>query len=95
MAVPAVGGRDGVAVVEVAAHAGGRGLLAGVEVDEAGDVAGGELLVHPLLEVADGAHRPVGVEQGVRRQLGGRPLGQGAGHTITIPPSIMTDCPVM
>ena len=95
VAVPAVGGGDRVAVVEVGAHAGGRGLLAGVEVDEPGDVAGGELLVHPLLELADGAHRPVGVEQCLRGQLGGGVLRQGASHTITIPPSIMTACPVM
>ena len=37
-------------------------LLAGIEMDEARDVAGGELVVHALLELADRAHLMIGLE---------------------------------
>jgi hypothetical protein len=47
----------------VHAHAGGGRLLAGIQVNEAGDLAGGELDVQALFEFADGAHQPVGVQQ--------------------------------
>ena len=64
MAVPAVRGRDGVAVgIEVCAHAGGRCLLARVQVHETGDVAGRELVVDAVLEGSDGSHGAVHVEQ--------------------------------
>src|SRR5690606_41438018 len=43
VAVAAVGGGDGVALVEVRAHPGGGRLLARVQVDEPGDLPGGEL----------------------------------------------------
>jgi hypothetical protein len=88
--VAAVGGGDRVAVVEVRADADGRGLLARVQVHEAGDVAARELVVHALLELADGLHRAVGVEQLVGGELLAGGAFQGAGHTITIPPSTMT-----
>ena len=61
MAVAAMRGGDGVAVVEMHADADARRLLAGVKMHEAGDVAGGELVVHALLELAD------------QRACGGRP----------------------
>src|SRR5437773_2399521 len=63
VAVPAVGAGDGVPVVEVAADADGRRLLPRVQVDKPGDLAGRELRVHPFLELADGPHRPVDVQQ--------------------------------
>src|ERR1700741_3757325 len=56
VAVPAVGAGDGVPVVEVAADADGRRLLARVQVDEPGDLAGRELPMHPFPELAAGPH---------------------------------------
>src|SRR5260370_12047714 len=56
VAVAAMRAGDGVAGVQVHADTDGRSLLAGVEVDEAGDLACGEFQVHALLELADGAH---------------------------------------
>src|SRR5262249_56730668 len=53
----------GVPVVEVAADADRRRLLPRVQVDEPGDLAGGELRVHPFLELADRPHHPVDVQQ--------------------------------
>src|SRR5207302_296938 len=61
--VPAVGAGDGVPVVEVAADADRRRLLPRVQVDEPGDLTGRELRMHPFLELADGPHRPVDVQQ--------------------------------
>ena len=63
-----MGRGDAVAVVQVHHDAGAGGFLAGIEMDEAGDVAGGELGVHALLELADGPHDPVGFEQLLFRQ---------------------------
>ena len=63
VAVAAVGRGDAVLVVQVQADADAGGLLAGVEMDEARDVAGRELLVNGVLELADGAHLPVRLEQ--------------------------------
>ena len=45
--------------VEVHADADGGGFLAGIEMHEAGNAAGRELDVHPLLEIADRAHHAV------------------------------------
>ena len=50
-------------------NADARGLLAGVEMDEARDVAGRELVVDALLELADRAHLVVGLEQIVAAEL--------------------------
>ena len=69
VAVAAVGAGDAVASCEVHAEADAGRLLAGVEMDEARDVAGRELLVHPLLELADRAHLVVGVQQLAATQL--------------------------
>ena len=63
VAVAAMGAGDGVTVVEVAAHADGRSLLARVQVHEARDLAGRELRVHAFLELADSPHHPVGAQQ--------------------------------
>ena len=65
VAVAPVGGGDPVGWAEVHHDPGAGRLLAGVEVDEAGDVAPGEVDVEPFLELADGPHRPVGREQAV------------------------------
>ncbi len=69
MTVAAMRGGDGVAIVEMQADADAGRLLAGIEVHEAGDIAGGELVVHPLLELADGPHAAVGVKKIVAREL--------------------------
>src|SRR5262249_4418459 len=63
VAMAAVGAGDAVLVGEVHAHADGRGLLAGIEMHEAGDVAGGELLLDAVLEGADRAHVAIGADQ--------------------------------
>ena len=63
MSVSAVGAGDVVVVVQVRADAGRDRLLARVEMDESRDVAGGELDVQPLLELADRAHGPVGGDE--------------------------------
>src|SRR5205823_14107144 len=49
--------------IEVCAHAGGRRLLARIQVHEPGNVAGGELVVHAVLKGSDGSHGAVYVEQ--------------------------------
>ncbi|MNN15015.1 hypothetical protein D3C81_1281100 [compost metagenome] len=69
MAVAAVVGGNAVLVVQMGHHPGGAGFLAGIEVDEAGNFAGGELHMQALLEGADGAHDPVGMEElfGIQR----------------------------
>src|SRR4029453_5977626 len=57
------GGGDVVVGAQGGADAGGDRLLTRVQVDEPGDLAGGELLVQPLLELADGPHRPVPLQE--------------------------------
>jgi hypothetical protein len=57
-------------------------FLAGVEVREPWDLAGLDLDVQSLLELADGLHLPVGSEQSIRGQrhaclLGGSVFGSG------------------
>jgi hypothetical protein len=49
VAVAAVGGGDVVVGAQVGADAGGDRLLTRVQVDEPRDLAGGELLVQPLV----------------------------------------------
>jgi hypothetical protein len=51
--------------------AGGDRFLAGVQVDEPGDLTRGELGVQALLEVADRAHHAIGLEQLLLGQLSG------------------------
>ena len=63
MTMPAVGAGDVVVRPQVHHDAGGGGFLSGVEVDEPGQVAGGELHVHPFLELPDRLHGPVGPQQ--------------------------------
>ncbi|MNR04828.1 hypothetical protein D3C85_1208200 [compost metagenome] len=63
VAMTAVGRGDAVAVAQVG-HDPGRGsLFAGIQVDEAGDLAGGELHVQAFFEGADGAHHFIGMQQ--------------------------------
>ena len=63
VAVAAMGAGDAVDVGQMHAEADARGFLAGVEMHEARDVAGRELVVHALLELADRAHLVVRFEQ--------------------------------
>src|SRR6516165_10385851 len=63
VAMAAMGAGDGVTVVEVAADADRRRLLARVQVHESGDLAGRELRVHAFLELADRPHRAVDAQQ--------------------------------
>src|SRR3954453_11025419 len=53
------------------AHADGRRLLAGIEMDKARDAALRELLLHPLLEAADRDHVAIGADQLLAAQLHG------------------------
>ena len=69
-----MGAGDVVVGAEVRADAGGDRLLARVEVHEPGDLAGGELRVEPLLELADGPHHAVRLEQLLGAEL---PRGRG------------------
>src|SRR6516164_4676457 len=86
VAMAAVRAGDGVAAVEVDADADRRGLLARVQVHEARDLAGGELGVHALLELADGPHLPVGSQQLLPGQ--GPPLHR-VGHVL---PTLLSWC---
>jgi hypothetical protein len=63
MPVPAMGRGDAVAVVQMRHDADRRGLLSGVKMDEAGDLAAREIDMQPLLEIADGAHPAIGVQK--------------------------------
>ncbi|MNG00959.1 hypothetical protein D3C84_839170 [compost metagenome] len=63
MAVTTVVGRDAIVIAQVGHDAGGRGFFAGIQVDETGNLARGELHVQALFEGADGAHHLVGVQQ--------------------------------
>jgi hypothetical protein len=63
MAMAAMRARDVVVVAQVHAETGGRGFFAGVQVHEAGNGAGGEFRMHPLLELADRAHRAIGLHE--------------------------------
>ncbi len=62
---------------QVAADAGGDGLLPGVQVHEAGHGAGGEVAVQPVLELADRAHGAVGPQQDLPVEGRGRSLSDG------------------
>ena len=77
VAVAAVGARYVVVPIEVGHDAGGDGLLPGVEVDEARDLARGELRVQPLLELPDGLHGLVGVQKRPPIQLAVTLAGAG------------------
>ena len=63
VAVPAMGTGDAVAVMQVVQDADARGFLAGIQVDEAGNVAAREIHVQAFLELADRAHPAVDVQQ--------------------------------
>ncbi len=66
----AMGAGDVVDVLaQMQADADGAGLLAGIEMHEAGDRAIGELDMHPLLELADGLHLPIGAQEIVATEL--------------------------
>src|SRR6185436_5042552 len=82
VAVAAVRADDVVVGTEVADHAGGDRLLARVQVDEAGDLARRELAVQALLELADGAHDPVGLEHLLLGDVPG-PRGRDCAHGLS------------
>ena len=63
MAMAAMGGGDAVALVQMHHDASGRGLLSGIEMDEARDIAAREFDMQPLLEFADRAHGAIGLQQ--------------------------------
>ena len=65
--VRAMGGGDHVAVLERAADANRHGLLADGDVEEAGQLAGAEALLHLLLETADEEHLPKELLQALGR----------------------------
>jgi hypothetical protein len=71
VAVAAVRAGDVVAVVQVHAKPHPGRLLAGVEVDEARDVARRELLVDGVLELPDHPHAAVGLQQVLAAELHG------------------------
>src|SRR5262249_12027982 len=73
VAVPAVRARDPVVLAEVEADARRDGLLARIEMEEAGHAARLRELVQRLLERADRAHGPVRGEEPVARELAHRP----------------------
>jgi hypothetical protein len=69
MAVASVGAGDVVFVLQVHAHPHARGFLAGVKVHEPGDRPGGELVMHPVLELADRAHLRISLGELFSAQL--------------------------
>lgn len=69
VAMAAVGRGDAVAVAQVGHDPGSGGLFAGVQVDETGDLAGGELDVQAFFKGADGAHHFIGMQQLFGTQL--------------------------
>ena len=71
MAVAAMGGDDLVALGQMLAHADGDGFLTAIEVREAGDLAGLDLVVETFLEFADHLHLPIGADQRLAVQLHG------------------------
>ncbi|KWV89522.1 hypothetical protein PFLmoz3_00816 [Pseudomonas fluorescens] len=62
MSVAAVVGRDAIIVIEMRHDTSGAGFLAGIQVNETGDLAGGELHMQAFFEIADGAHHGVGMQ---------------------------------
>ena len=71
MAVATVVGGDAIFIVEVGHDPGGAGLLAGIQVHEPGDLAGGEFHVQAFFEITDGAHHGVGMQQLIGGQVSG------------------------
>ena len=69
VAVAAMGRGDVILLTEVHADADRGGLLTGVEMDEARDLAGGEFVMYPILELPDRAHPSIGQEQIVSTHL--------------------------
>jgi hypothetical protein len=62
MAMAAVGAGDVIAVAKLQANPDRRSLLAGIEVNEAWNTSGSELIMDPVLEHANGAHVAVGLD---------------------------------
>jgi hypothetical protein len=69
VAVPAMGAGDHVLGAEMQAHPDRGRLLAGIEMDKAGNPALRELLLHPFLELADRRHAAIGLYQVFAAQL--------------------------
>ena len=49
----------------------GASLLAGIQVHEAGDLAGGEFHVQAFFKITDGAHHGIGMQQLISGQVSG------------------------
>jgi hypothetical protein len=58
-----MGAGDVILRPEMRADADGGRFLAGIKMDETGNPALGELLLHPFLETADRDHVTIGLEQ--------------------------------
>ena len=71
VAVATVVGGDAIFIVEVGHDPGGAGFLAGIQVDETWDLAGGEFHVQALFEIANSAHHGVGMKQLISGQVSG------------------------
>src|SRR5690348_10933251 len=69
MTVASMRGGYGVTPVEVHADSDARGLFAGIQMDEARNVAGREFVVYRLFELADRPHALVGCKKVAARQL--------------------------
>ncbi|MNG96643.1 hypothetical protein D3C79_557190 [compost metagenome] len=69
VAMAAVGRGNAVAVAQVGHDPGCRGFFAGIQVDEAGNFAGGELHMQAFFEGADGPHDFIGMQQLISTEL--------------------------
>jgi hypothetical protein len=86
VSVAAVRARDVVVAAERLAHADGDGLLADVEMRQAGHLRAAVELVHALLEQADAAHPLVHAKGEVGREGGG--VGADGRHRATSSPDM-------
>src|SRR5579863_10465029 len=71
MAVAAMGRGDDVAVGELRTDADRGGFLSRVEVDETGNLAGGEFVVDAILEAPDRRHAAIALEEKLSAVLHG------------------------
>ncbi len=63
MAVAAMGGGNTVLVLQMHHNAGAGSFFTRIEMHEARNIAFGEFRVEALLELANGAHRPIGLQK--------------------------------
>lgn len=71
MTVATVVGGDAIVIVKMGHDPGGTGFLAGIQMHEAGNLAGGEFHMQAFFEITDGAHHGVGMQQLISGQVGG------------------------